>query len=414
MKRIKKIIPQKLINYFYHLPLAIFASLFYGFPGRRLKVIGVTGTDGKTTTVNLIYHILKIGLKKVCMVSTVGAKIGDEHIDTGFHVTTPNPFFLQNFLKKVSSKNFEYVVLEVTSHGLDQFRLWGIPFEIGVLTNITHEHLDYHKTYENYVATKAKLLKAARIAIINRDDGSYNLIKLNLRNQKPKVITYGIKNDADFTPKNFKFETILPGEYNIYNCLAAIATASRIGVTNEVIRKAVASFGGVIGRMEEIRAGQDFKVFIDFAHTPNALEQILKTFRNQKQKTKNQKLIVVFGSAGLRDIQKRPKMGEIAARLADFVVLTAEDPRTEDVKEIIKQIAEGCKKAGGMEGKNYFRITDRHEAINFAIQKLAKKGDIVVICGKGHERSMCWGEVEYPWSDHEEVTKALKKIVHRV
>jgi len=407
--KIRALIPQKLINLGKHLPLAVLAATFYRFPGKKLKVIGVTGTDGKTTTASLIYHILNLGGKRAAIISTVCAKIGDQEIDTGFHVTTPHPWLLQRLLRQMIKQKIEYVVLEVTSHGLDQYRLLGIPFEIGVLTNITHEHLDYHKTYENYVAAKARLLKSAKIAIVNKDDESYKFLSSKFKIQSSKFITYGIKNEADFTPKKFEFKTSLPGEYNLYNCLAAIAATSQLGIPAKIIREGVSSFKGVIGRMEEINEGQDFKVIIDFAHTPNALEQVLKSIKSIK--TEKAKLIVVFGCAGLRDREKRPKMGEIASRLADLVVLTAEDPRTEDVNEIIDQIAKGCLKASGIEGKNLFKIPDRQEAINFAIQKLAKKEDIIVICGKGHEKSMCYGHTEYPWSEHEAVRKALKSIL---
>jgi len=404
--KIRALIPQKLINVGKHCPLAFLAATIHYFPARKLKVIGVTGTDGKTTTANLIYHILDLAGKKVAIISTVSAKIGNQEIDTGFHVTTPNPWLLQKLLHKMVNQKIEYVVLEVTSHGLDQYRLLGVPFEIGVLTNVTHEHLDYHKTYENYVAAKAKLLEAAKIAIVNKDDESYKFLSSKFKVQSSKFIAYGIKNEADFTPKKFKFKTNLPGEYNLYNCLAAIAATSQLGIPAQFIREGLSSFKGVIGRMEEINEGQDFKVFIDFAHTPNALEQVLKAIKSVKSR-----VIVVFGCAGLRDKEKRPKMGEIACRLADLAVLTAEDPRTEDVNEIIDQIAKGCLKAGGIEGKNFYKIPDRQEAINFAIQKLAKKGDIIVICGKGHEKSMCFGRTEYPWSEHKAVRKALKSIL---
>jgi len=402
---------RKLKN-FGHLCLAILANIYWRFPSQKLTVIGVTGTDGKTTTVHLTHHILKTAGKKVDLISTVSAP--------GLHTTTPNPWILQKLLFQMVKRGVKYVVLEATSHGLDQHRLWGNKFAVGVVTNVTHEHLDYHKTYENYLAAKAKLFRGVRTAVLNRDDKSFE--KLKAKSQKSKVVTYGIKNKADFTPKKFPFKTLLPGEYNQYNCLAAIAAASALGISSEKIRKAVASFKGVIGRMEEINEGQDFKVIVDFAHTPNALENVLKTL--QKLKAKSQRLIAVFGCAGLRDIAKRPMMGEVAARLADIAVLTAEDPRTEDVNEIINQIVQGCLKGGAKEKdwsnwtnwsnlkeKIFLRISDRRQAIRFAIQKLAKKDDIVVICGKGHERSMCYGKTEYPWSDQEEARKALKKNV---
>jgi UDP-N-acetylmuramoyl-L-alanyl-D-glutamate--2,6-diaminopimelate ligase len=385
---------------FYHLLVALLANIVYRFPSKNLVVIGVTGTDGKTTTVHLICHILKeVGLKSD-LISSVSAP--------GLHVTTPDPWILQQMLRKMVNKGIKYVILEVTSHGLDQHRLAGIKFWVGVVTNVTHEHLDYHRTYKNYLAVKAKLFRGVKIAVLNRDDKSYEYLSVKCKVQSAKCVTYGIKNGADFTPKTFKFKTLLPGDYNQYNCLTAIAAASSLGIPEDKIKKAVASFEGVEGRMEEIDEGQDFKVIVDFAHTPNALENVLRTLKSLI--TNHQSLIAVFGCAGLRDVQKRPIMGEIAAQYTDFIVLTAEDPRTEDVNEIIDQIANGCKKADGMEGKTFFRIPDRAEAIRFAIQKLAKKGDIVIICGKGHEKSMCFGKTEYPCSDQKEAKKALKDL----
>lgn len=387
-----------------HFSEAILALLLYQYPARKLKVIGVTGTDGKTTTVHLIYHFLNTANKKVAFISTVEARIGKKKIDTGFHVTTPNPWMVQRILKRLVKEGIEYVVIEATSHGLTQDRLLGCNFSIGVLTNITHEHLDYHQTFENYLTAKAKLFRNVEVAILNRDDKHFNYLKQTAK--KAKIVSYGIDKSADFTPRKFKFKTSLSGEYNQYNCLAAIAATSSLGIKNEVIKKALLSFKPVKGRLEEINEGQKFRVIIDFAHTPNSLKQVLKTFRRQLP-SRQSKLIIVFGSAGLRDVEKRPLMGKVAARLTDLVVLTAEDPRTEDVDEIIDQIAEGCQKGGGIEEKTFFRIPDRQEAINFAIQKLAKNNDIVAICGKGHEKSMCFGRTEIPWSDQRAAKKAL-------
>lgn len=385
-----------------HLLESIWAVIKHRYPARHLKVIGVTGTDGKTTTVHLIYSILKEAGFSVAMVSTVAAFVDDEEIDTGFHVTTPDAKFLQPLLRKFVDGKIEYLVLEATSHGLDQHRVLGCNFLIGVLTNVTHEHLDYHQTFERYLAAKAKLFRKVKMAILNRDDKHFNYFKRVAR--RAKIVTYGIDKKADFTPEKFKFRTELPGKYNLYNCLAAIATASSLGIDNEIIKRALLSFEPVKGRMEEIKEGQNFKVIIDFAHTPNGLEKALTTLKSQKGRGK---LIVVFGCAGERDVKKRPMMGEIAAKLADFVVLTAEDPRTEDVNQIIEQIIRGCQKAGGVEDETFFRIPDRQEAINFAIQELAKENDIVVICGKGHEKSMCFGKTEIPWSDQEAAKKAI-------
>lgn len=399
---------QKIKNYGKHLPLAILASVYYRFPTKKMIVIGVTGTDGKTTTVNLIYHILSSAGLKVGLVSTVGAKIGNEEVDTGLHVTSPEPWLLQKLLRQMADRGIKYVVLEITSFGLDQFRLWGIDFEVGILTNVTHEHLDYHKNLDVYLRAKSTLFIKAKKAILNRDDWSYEQLITKYRIPKAKIVTYGIKNEADFTPQKFKFKTTLPGDYNQYNCLAAIAATSFLGITEEIIRDAVATFKGVFGRMDEIKEGQDFKVFVDFAHTPNALKQVLSTLK--KQTSGSCRLITVFGSAGFRDREKRPMMGEVACRLADLVVLTTDDPRTEDVNQIISEIAVGCENAGGKEGKTYYRTPNRQEAINFAIQKLAKKGDIVALCGKGHERTLTIGQSECPWSEHEAARKSLRKI----
>lgn len=406
-KKIRCLIPNWVVNSFFHWPIAFLAAFVYCYPARRLKIIGVTGTDGKTTTATLIYQILLQAEKKVALISTVSAKIGKKEIPTGFHVTSPHPRKLQALLKKIANQGYEYVVLEVTSHGLEQHRVLGINFLVGVITNATHEHLDYHGTYQSYLRAKAKLFENVKIAVLNRDDNSYqHLAAKTQKNKQIKVATYGIRNKADFTLRTFQFKTSLPGEYNQYNCLAAIAATASLGISLKKIRQAVAGFKGIKGRMEKIEEGQDFQVIVDFAHTPNGLENALKTLKEKKP----HRLIVVFGCAGLRDARKRPKMGKIATRLANISVLTAEDPRTEDVNKIIDQIAQGCQKAGGVEKRTFFRLPDRSQAIRFAIQKLAKKGDIVVVCGKGHEQSMCFGATEKPWSDQEEARKALRSL----
>lgn len=332
-----------------HLIGAIVATLVYRYPARNLKIIGVTGTDGKTTTVHLIYSILKSAEKRTAFVSSIAAKIGDKEIDTGFHVTTPNPWLLQRLLWQMVNEKIEYVILETTSHGLGQHRLLGCNFQVGVVTNITHEHLDYHKTFKKYLAAKAKLFQGVKIAVLNRDEEHFNYLKRVAK--KAKIVSYGIDKKADYTPESFKFKTKLPGKYNLYNCLAAIAATKALGIKDGIIRKAVGNFSNLPGRLEEISEGQDFQIFVDFAHTPNGLENVLETLKEEKGKGR---LIVVFGCAGERDKEKRPIMGEIATKMADLVVLTAEDPRSEDVNDIIAQIVTGCKKAGGMEGKTYF------------------------------------------------------------
>jgi len=400
MRRLRRLVPQWVINYFKHWPLAVWANLYWRFPARKLKVIGVTGTDGKTTTVNLIYEILVKAGRRVAMISTVGAKIDQEEIDTGFHVTAPDSWFLQKLLRQMVNRGIECVVLEATSHGMDQFRYWGVDYEIGVLTNITHEHLDYHQTFENYRRAKLKLFMHSKTVVLNRDDASFDYLKKQLEKHSIKILTYGLKNEADFTPQTFPLHPSLPGEHNLYNCLAAAGAATVLKIDQKIIQETIHVFKGVIGRMEEIKAGQNFRVIVDFAHTPNALEQTLKTLKaSLAQKAR---LVVVFGAAGLRDIAKRPMMGEIAGKYADLVILTAEDPRTEKVEEICRQIAVGCQKAHCQPKI----IVDRAKAIEFALRQAHPK-DVVVVCGKGHEKSMCYGARELPWSDQETIKKIL-------
>lgn len=376
------------IKNFFHLLQALLANLFFGFPSRKIIVVGVTGTDGKTTTVHLINHLLRKADLKSELISTVTSP--------GLHTTTPSAWFLQKFMKQMIKRKIDYLVLEVTSHGLDQYRLWGIKFKLAVMTNLTHEHLDYHQTLKEYLKAKGRLFRRVNLAVLNRDDQSFAYLKKRIP-PKGKIITYGIRNQADFTPQSFPFKTTLTGLFNQYNCLAAAAAATLLEVPAQKIRQGLATFGGVIGRLEEITNKRGFRVMVDFAHTPNGLENVLKALRQELSPTG--RLIAVFGCAGLRDKQKRPLMGDIAARLADLTILTAEDPRTEDVHKIIEQIAAKC--PGAM------KIPDRREAIRQAI-KLAQKGDLVVICGKGHERSMCFGKQEISWSDQEEVRRTLK------
>lgn len=397
-----------------HLVNAILANLYYRIPGRHLTVIAITGTDGKTTTSHLIYEILKVAGKKVSLISTIEAIINGESIDTGFHVTTPSPWLLQKLLRRSVEKGSKYLVLEVTSHALDQFRVLGCPIDIAVITNISHEHLDYHKTLINYRNAKAKIIRSSKYCVLNKDEANYSYLR---KKCKGSVVTFAIDTNADYTYKDFMFRPVILGKYNLYNCLSAATVASILKIDKLTINKAISQFKGIPGRMQEIKTDRNFRVFIDFAHKPNALENVLSTCRTF---TKNN-IIVIFGCAGLRDRSKRQIMGEIAGKLADRIILTGEDPRTEDVRDIIASIANGCKEAKCTEsGKTeedlrqikthkryYFRIPDRQEAINFAIRKLAGKGDIIISCGKGHEKSMCYGKTEYPWDEKKAIEKAL-------
>lgn len=401
LKLIRKRIPNEVVNLFKHLPSSVLANIIYGFPSKGMKFIGVTGTDGKTTTTNMIYQILKDAGKKVAMVSTINAEINGEKIDTGFHVTNPDYFLLQKLIDKAKKAGTEIFVLEVTSHGLDQFRTWGINFEIGVITNITSEHLDYHKTWENYFNSKAKLIKNSKWAVLNSGEDHFKRLKSIAGGL---VATFG-KNKADFDTDKYKFKLKLPGSYNVLNALAAIATANILGISERQSIKTLEKFDSLEGRMQEIKNNRGLKIVVDFAHTANALENALKTLKAGNKG----KLISVFGCAGLRDETKRPIMGEVSARLADFTVITAEDPRGE-IDKISSEILAGAKKAGGKVGVNVYIENDRQKAIELAINSLAKKGDTVGIFGKGHEKSMnISGKDETPWSDVEAVNKVLNE-----
>lgn len=409
--------------------LSFLAAAFYDWPGRKLTVIGVTGTDGKTTTSNLVYEILRAAGIKAGMISTVNAVIGDEVLDTGFHVTTPDAPDVQHYLARMVAEGLTHVVLETTSHGWAQHRVDACEFDIGVVTNITHEHLDEHGSYEKYRAAKARLFTSLewtkpkpqgnpRLGVINHDDRSYDFLKDFVRVGK---VSYGLREGADvracdlvFSQGGMRFvveinkvrvtvNTNLLGDYNVSNCLAALAaTVVGLGILPETAARGIANLPGIPGRMEVIDMGQDFTAVVDFAHTPNALKVALEAAR----KMTPGRVISVFGSAGLRDKEKRRMMAENSAKHADLSVITAEDPRTESLDEILEEMAAGAKSRGGVEGETFWRVPDRGEAIKFAL-RLARPNDVVISCGKGHEQSMCFGETEYPWDDRTAMRAAL-------
>jgi UDP-N-acetylmuramoyl-L-alanyl-D-glutamate--2,6-diaminopimelate ligase len=355
--------------------------------------------------------------KKVALLTSVSALIGGKSYDTGFHVTTPSPFMLQKFLAEARKAGAQYFILETTSHALDQHRVYGIPYKIGVITNVTHEHLDYHKTYEKYLRTKAKLLIRSKIAIINRDTDSYEKIITYLKHKKykGKIVTYGFDKNARINLKNFSFKTHLIGEFNTYNTLAAISVGVQLGLEKKDIQNAVTTFTPPVGR-QDVVYDKAFRVMIDFAHTPHSFEVILSELKKQ---TKG-RLIHVFGAASKRDETKRPLMGEISSKYADFIILTSEDPRKENPMKIIEDIEKGIPKTkitasertlDEVPSKAVARIEDRAEAIRFAV-KLAKKGDIVVITGKSHEKTMNINGVETPWNEYEVVKQALQQVTN--
>jgi UDP-N-acetylmuramoyl-L-alanyl-D-glutamate--2,6-diaminopimelate ligase len=410
------------------------AAAFYGHPGRSLTVIGVTGTDGKTTTCNLIYKILLSAGFKTGLISTVNAIIGREVLDTGFHVTTPDAPDVQHYLALMVAAGLTHAVIETTSHGWAQYRVDACEFDIGVITNITHEHLDQHGSYENYRAAKARLFQSLnktrpkphgnpRLAVLNKDDRSYEYLS---RLASGPQISYGLEASAEiraesiaYSPQSIHFEAVgdgfrfpvtspLMGAFNVSNCLAALAAAIKgLGVAPADVVHGIKAMPGIPGRMERIDLGQSFTALVDFAHTPNALRVAIETVRRMT----DQQVIVIFGSAGLRDRAKRRMMAGVAAQCADISILTAEDPRTESLEGILDEMAEGARLQGGAEGKSFWRVPDRGEAIRLGV-RMAQPGDIVMACGKGHEQSMCFGTTEHPWDDRVAMRAALSEYLH--
>jgi len=414
--------------------LAQLAAGFYGNPAHQLVMIGVTGTDGKTTTSNLIYHILQAAGLNVGMISTVNALIGEKTLDTGFHVTTPESPDVQRYLALMIAAGLTHVVLEATSQGLVQKRVDACEFDLGVVTNITHEHLDYHGSYAAYRAAKGLLFESLvetppkpqnppRCAILNRDDSSYDYLatitrtaqlsygrsdqadviarEIELRSDGIRFTAVG--HDLDGTPFGIPLTSPFVGEFNLYNCLAAVTLGrGALKLDAEIIQRGVEAMQAVPGRMERIDLGQDFGAMVDFAHTPNALRRALEAARQLT----NGRVIAVFGSAGLRDKAKRRMMAQVSAELADLTVLTAEDPRTESLAGILEEMARGALEKHAVEGQTFWRVPDRRDAIRFAVE-LAHPGDLLIVCGKGHEQSMCFGEVEYPWDDRVALRAAL-------
>ena len=410
--------------------LAYLSAAYYDFPARKLTVIGVTGTDGKTTTSNLLYTILKHAGKQTGIVSTVNAVIGNEVVDTGFHVTTPEAPDVQHYLDQMVAAGLTHVVLETTSHGLAQERVTACEFDIGVVTNITHEHLDYHGSYEAYRAAKARLfqhlLETAekpqgnpRLAVLNHDDQSFDFLNGFVQANK---LSYGFDpqsavraENVRYSPSGMQFTALFPdgqrvevhsplvGQYNVSNILAAMTAAvAGLGISPQLAAAGVEQLDLIPGRMEHIHLGQDFTAIVDFAHTPNALKVTLETAREMTWG----RVLAVFGSAGLRDREKRRMMAEVSASLADITILTAEDPRTESLDEILAEMARAAASQGGIEGQTFWRVPDRREAIRIAIN-MAQPGDLVLALGKGHEQSMCFGATEFPWDDRTAMRAAL-------
>lgn len=407
----------------YHMAKSAKAAVKYGFPAKKgLKIIGVTGTNGKTTTCFMLWKMLNSAGHKTGLMTTVAwGGVGGNEKDLNEqmeHMTTVGPDLLNKRIKAIADAGAEYLILEVTSHALAQHRILGVPIEIAVMSNVTHEHLDYHKTFERYRDAKRKLFKKAKFGVINADDPSCEFFKKDVK----EYITYGIKKgekrakDVKLEVSGVKYscgdinvETRMPGIFNVYNSLAAVCVGERLGLSSKEIEVGLKALDGVEGRTTSFDMGQDFNVMIDYAHTPDAFEKLLP---DMKEATKG-RLIVMFGSAGgRRDPSKREPQGEIAGKYADIVVLTEEDDRDTPGMEILEQIAVGARKSGKIDDKDLFKILDRPTAILECL-KMARKGDTVLYLGKGHEKTIERADGEHPYYEPDEIKKALKKVVKK-
>ena len=394
--------------------LADAADAWYGRPSERLHTIGITGTDGKTTTGFLVTEVLEAAGRRPGLVGTVEVRVGDRRLANASRATTPEALELQAFLAEMVAAGNETAVIEATSHGLAQSRVRNCRFRAGIVTNLTHEHLDFHGTLEAYRDAKAKLVEEAPTAILNRDDAHFEAFR---RRARDRVTTYGLHPEAEvrawdvdarpdgtaFRARTPSWEGVvrlpLPGAFNVSNALATLALAHAEGIDGSVAAEALGRVGAIPGRMERIAAGQPFGVIVDYAHTPDALEKVLRILRPLT----TGRLIAVFGSAGERDVAKRPAMGKIAAELADIVIVSDEDPRLEPPDEINRAIADGARGAGALDGERLFVIADRRQAIRHAIG-LAREGDTILLAGKGHEASMIYG-TEKRWWDERQVAR---------
>ncbi|MEG6616424.1 UDP-N-acetylmuramoyl-L-alanyl-D-glutamate--2,6-diaminopimelate ligase [Peptococcaceae bacterium 1198_IL3148] len=400
--------------------LALTAAKFYHYPSNKLTITGVTGTNGKTTTTYLIAAIYKAAGSKVGLVGTIQNLVGGK--ETPATNTTPESLDLQQLFDNMVNAGVTHATMEVSSHALALNRTYGVEFDAAVFTNITQDHLDFHQNMEDYAAAKAKLFTMAPLAIINADDGRAQDV---IAASKGTVVTYGIRRAADVGVKDVqltaqgvsfittgkygehKLNLKLTGEFNVYNALAAFTLGVAQGYDVEVVIKALAGVTGVAGRFELVDRGQPFAVVVDYAHTPDGLENVLKA---AKAITTN-RLIAVFGCGGDRDRTKRPIMGEIGTKYSDLAVITSDNPRTEEPDQIIAEVLEGVQRAVDLD-HSYKVLADRREAINYAIKE-AKPGDVVVIAGKGHETYQIIGKTKYDFDDRLVAAQALESLGYK-
>lgn len=398
--------------------MATVADSFYNHPTKELNVVGVTGTNGKTSITNYLKDILNLNGEKIGLIGTIKIAIGDKEIES--NSTTPESIDLQGYFKEMLDSGCKYCAMEVSSHSLQLNRVDDSEFKLGIFTNLTPDHLDFHKDLDDYRKAKEKLFYKTTLAnVINIDDEGGQKIYENIKNLKTPAYTYGIDNKADFYAKDIQidnkgvkytlvtptYETSMyvpvPGKFTVYNSLAVAAASYLLGISKEIIVQGFKNTKGVAGRFESIPNDKDISVIVDYAHTPDALENILKTAQGFAKGD----IITVFGCGGDRDKTKRPIMGSIAQKYSNYSIVTSDNPRTEDPKAIINDILVGLNK----EDNNFEVVEDRKEAIKAAIKK-AKKGDVVIIAGKGHENYQIIGKTKYHFDDKEIATECLKEV----
>jgi UDP-N-acetylmuramoyl-L-alanyl-D-glutamate--2,6-diaminopimelate ligase len=432
-KFLKKLVPTFIFKFYYYL-LALVGAIIYGFPSRKMIVIGVTGTKGKTSVINFVWACLSAGGFKTGIISTANIKIGNEESLNKYHMTMPGRFVIQKLMADMVKAGCQYCVVEVTSEGIKQYRNVGINFDTAVFTNLTPEHLPSHGgSFEKYKETKGQLFKnlskksktingnkIPRTIIVNNDSDHVDYFR---QFTADKHISFGIKQAADFqatgvveslsgvefsmSGQKYKLATL--GSFNVYNALPAMIIAKSAGISDEAIRNGLAGLSIIPGRMEQINEGQDFLAIVDYAHEKQSMTNVLNTAEIIRKP--GGKTIVLLGAeGGGRDKSKRALMGEIAGKLADYVFVTNVDPYDDDPKQIIEDIAVVAEQNGKVRGKNLFTEQDRRESIKQALA-LAQVGDVVLITGKGAEQSMIIGSKTIAWDDRTVVREELKKLL---
>ena len=431
-KLLKNLLPRKFLLR-YHYFLAILATLYFGFPSKKMIVIGVTGTKGKTSAINFIWSCLTSGGYKTGIISTANIRIGEKEFLNEYHMTMPGPFIIQKFMAKMVKNGCKFCIIETTSEGIKQYRHIGINYDIAVFTNLSPEHLESHEgSFEKYKQMKSKMFEMLsshrkvldgneiQKVIIANKDSEHSDHFLNFK--ADKKITFAINNKADYVADNIQetntgvdfelakviFKIDILGKFNIYNALPAIIISRLFGISDYLIAKGLKELKIIPGRMEKIDEGQNFTVLVDYAHEKESITNVLQTANNMK--IVGTKTIILLGAeGGGRDKAKRPIMGELAAKMADYVIVSNVDPYEDDPKQILEDIAISCEKFGKIRGQNLFVIEDRKQGIKKSLQ-LAKINDVVLITGKGAEQSIVIGGKRTAWDDRKIVREELKFV----